>query len=610
MMMSIIRKTMAPESNIKLPRLSAWCRVSIVVAAGLSVWLWVHGLERSVPIAVGAVIKEQGFAFVVTGIDPVWPLFAIPDSVEGGTASGLRLYENGKPLGPAHTSHATIRGKGAGAYSHWNGRLYFSTSDNSDVGSNHRHYVAVERAFLSFPVAMLMLLAAAGVVAESLRRSGSRPGSILLVIYRDSGLRWIWHNAAPGLAASAALVAILVVGGEVYVRATLPFTTNVWPSQFRPDVGFTFKPHSIVRLTNFVDFWTEERTNRNGFLDREPPSGPPEPGVCRVVFIGDSFVEAAQVPIMQKFHLLFKRDFNAQSIDLKVDTIALGFSGAGQLNEIPFYDVFARPLRPRVVVLVIVGNDLANNSALLESMRNGWHAVYSPRLFAKREPKTAEIGIQDIAADWQEHALPTMELRGLRVWNGWHRSLIDRSVLYRWLFTLFSVRFPATAQWISGEPSYGNQVAARIDYLRRDKDLASLMDGWDNSTFGDLDGDFFKPGILAPAFQEAVEFSDFAFAKWVEKTKRDGVKLLAMTTQSLATGDEPGPYMERVRKLLVKNGIDEIDQLSYARSRGHAVSDSRWSRDGHWNKLGHRWVADQLIEYFVEHPNLCRGSPS
>ena len=54
--------------------------------------------------------------------------------------STLRLFENGKELGPAHAAHVDIRAKGGGQFSHWNTTLYFSASDNSDPRTNGREY--------------------------------------------------------------------------------------------------------------------------------------------------------------------------------------------------------------------------------------------------------------------------------------------------------------------------------------------------------------------------------------------------------------------------------------------------------------------------------------
>ena len=62
------------------------------------------------------------------------------DGVKDAPASTLRLFEDGKELGPAHVAHVEIREKGLGRYSHWGTGLYISASDNSDPRTNGRKY--------------------------------------------------------------------------------------------------------------------------------------------------------------------------------------------------------------------------------------------------------------------------------------------------------------------------------------------------------------------------------------------------------------------------------------------------------------------------------------
>ena len=61
------------------------------------------------------------------------------DGAQSAT-SHLQLYEEDRPLGPAHTLHADIRELGGGAFSHWDGRLLFSSGDGSDPNANGRRY--------------------------------------------------------------------------------------------------------------------------------------------------------------------------------------------------------------------------------------------------------------------------------------------------------------------------------------------------------------------------------------------------------------------------------------------------------------------------------------
>ncbi|MHB8974079.1 MAG: hypothetical protein ACYC3X_27905 [Pirellulaceae bacterium] len=93
------------------------------------------------PLDLATIQPEQGYCYTVLVQAP-----CAPDS-QAGTQSFLRLLEEGRELGPAHSMHQTIRESGGGTYSHWAGDaraekqiLYFSSSDNSDPRTNGKKY--------------------------------------------------------------------------------------------------------------------------------------------------------------------------------------------------------------------------------------------------------------------------------------------------------------------------------------------------------------------------------------------------------------------------------------------------------------------------------------
>src|SRR5262245_65818997 len=65
------------------------------------------------------------------------------DNSEDPFRSGLRLFEDGREVGPGHTVHEEIRTKGGGRFSHWGGTLYFSSSDNVSPNQKRRCYLAL-----------------------------------------------------------------------------------------------------------------------------------------------------------------------------------------------------------------------------------------------------------------------------------------------------------------------------------------------------------------------------------------------------------------------------------------------------------------------------------
>jgi hypothetical protein len=68
------------------------------------------------------------------------------DSADNNARSDIELYEDDKPLGPAHSVHADVGRIGQGRFSHWRyqySMFLFSSSDNTDPRTNGRNYWAV-----------------------------------------------------------------------------------------------------------------------------------------------------------------------------------------------------------------------------------------------------------------------------------------------------------------------------------------------------------------------------------------------------------------------------------------------------------------------------------
>jgi O-methyltransferase len=73
----------------------------------------------------------------------------LPDWIKGGDdendafRSTLRLFEDGVEIGPAHMAHDAMDAQGGGAYSHWLGRLFFTSTDGQSPAANGRRYTAL-----------------------------------------------------------------------------------------------------------------------------------------------------------------------------------------------------------------------------------------------------------------------------------------------------------------------------------------------------------------------------------------------------------------------------------------------------------------------------------
>jgi len=93
--------------------------------------VWTLGLDLQEPF-----MNNGGHCWIID----LPNLVAFADRPEEPERSPIQVLENGVRLENAHVAHSEIRSEGRGRHSYWLGRLYFSTSDNSDPNLNGRAY--------------------------------------------------------------------------------------------------------------------------------------------------------------------------------------------------------------------------------------------------------------------------------------------------------------------------------------------------------------------------------------------------------------------------------------------------------------------------------------
>lgn len=120
----------------------AWASLALALALGAAQGGFVSWERvRSIPSAEMRAVDQHAFHVRcwIPGSDAPWPW----DGERYGRST-LRVFEDGRPLGPPHTGHDQIARLGAGRYSHWNstlsGGVVFSSSDGSDPRANGRSY--------------------------------------------------------------------------------------------------------------------------------------------------------------------------------------------------------------------------------------------------------------------------------------------------------------------------------------------------------------------------------------------------------------------------------------------------------------------------------------
>lgn len=473
-------------------------------------------------------------------------LNALADSNDPGATR-----EAARRLGPGESLHRDINAKGDGRFSVWHGGVYFSLPDQVP-------FTAVTRLELRMPI-MPALSAAKVESFASVLRYLAVMGLVAWIVVRLLGpkLAVFTRNVLPGLIASAVLLVVGLLGADLYLRRAgmFPVRDSRVPSLFVDKVGFLFKPGDTVKFTNGLDFWVSETVNSLGFIDSEPAL-PKPPDTFRILLVGDSFVEAAQVPIAQKLQTLLAADLNRRFPDRKFDAVALGYSGTGQANQLPYYER-NRDLKPDLVILLFVSNDFSNNSPVLESLRHGWHPDHLPRVFMR--------------------ARPGQPCERLPIDPAWQKSLLMGDMAER------------ARQLSDMSPDSNNG-------LRGWKPVRSKK-----STDG-LNEMFLALGPLPPVFETAVGLTKCAFVEWQRLAEQDGFKLLVASVNSVAG------QIDRLKGITNELELPLID-LHQEFAKHHDPALAHFKSDAHWSPNGHRWAADAVAKYLADNGYLGGEKP-
>lgn len=158
------------------------------------------------------------------------------------------------------------------------------------------------------------------------------------------------------------LVRLALLGiSSLFALGALELAFRVAPTLLPPgaygagrwDAALRMNVHGGLVIYNKVRF-VRRQPNPEGFMD-VPHAAVARPGVVRIAFVGDSYVESLQVPLEQVF---FRR--LQEHLGDAFETFGFGVSGWGTFHAMRAWEVFGRRYDVDRVVYVFVGNDLGD----------------------------------------------------------------------------------------------------------------------------------------------------------------------------------------------------------------------------------------------------------
>lgn len=126
--------------------------IALLVATLVAAFLSFVGVRQRLEWDMTRVAHAGGHMYVV----PFPALPSLTDTKETPERSPLRVHENRRKLGPAHSALDDISASGRGRFRHLDNHVYFAASDNTDVRANGRTYFATYYWKLN-PLAPLLL---------------------------------------------------------------------------------------------------------------------------------------------------------------------------------------------------------------------------------------------------------------------------------------------------------------------------------------------------------------------------------------------------------------------------------------------------------------------
>ncbi len=360
--------------------------------------------------------------------------------------------------------------------------------------------------------------------------------------------RQLWlANGLLALAATALSVAFMELGVRLF--APQPVAVSL---QDRYGLAMHW-PGLIAYLPQFG---MTASFNSAGMRDREHGYEKP-PGVFRVLVLGDSFMEALQVPFESSLPSLLERALHQQT-GKTIEVINAGTSGWGTDDELRYLTSYGLRWKPDLVLVAMtLHNDVSDN------LREEWHTLHNGALV--EQPRMQASSLRYAIIRFKAFISTRLQIYQLwrKVWHGGELQQVGTD-LNRHIIDLCREPTPPRI-------ARGIELTERL--LDRIRTVVAAEGG----------------RVVLALLPLRVQTSDQLFAQFVQSANAATQEMKLDKPQQLI-----GPSAEGLG-IPVINLLQPFRQWT-ADSTGALYIES----DGHWTEAGHRLatgvVANELIQ--------------
>jgi len=340
-------------------------------------------------------------------------------------------------------------------------------------------------------------------------------------------------------------------------------------TEYDPLLGWRKRPLASVTYRR-REYTVEVAINRLGLRDVDRDYVAP-PGVCRVLALGDSFVEGYTVALPQTVGQVLEASLRRDG--RRVEVLNAGTSGYSTDQEYLFYLTEGVRYSPRVVLLFFYYNDV----------------LYNDRDHFAKQPKPL-FADHDGRLELVRRSVPVPPPAGRER----RPPPPQGSAVLEWLHD----------RLLYGAPRAGQALARLGLWEPLPKPRAPLeIRVYDRHPPGEIDAAWTKTAeLLAALAREAAAHDARLLVVYVPNRFEVDPRAWELTRILYEVDDtvwDRGAVAGRLLRIGAVRGFEVLDLTEPLRHQVHWWSKPYFDYDGHWNALGHA-VAAQAVREFLE----------
>lgn len=305
----------------------------------------------------------------------------------------------------------------------------------------------------------------------------------------------------------------------------------------------------------------------------------------RIVVLGDSYVEALQIPLDKTFSMILEKYLNQSKLtNKKIVVYPIGISGNGTYLNYLYYLNYARKLKPDIVILAFLfGNDLRDDSDELSKIYLKQTSDFAIKI--KPQPKFDSEGNLIIS-------LPQIKSSSNKIILEF-KNVLKKSKAIVFLYN----------QFVQMKNNYfikKSEKKEELGFIPIDNQVAlkNYPEYWENA--------WLLEKKLLQIFKETVEKdgAKFILISLTEHWRVDKNALRNYSWYNQLDLDKPEKMLSEIAKDLE---ITYFPLLPYFRMKFEKDKTMEvFECDGHWNEIGHRWAAEVLFQFFQENKYMLQ----